>query len=221
MVVFLDVVLVENFVLDLLVLLAVGVCLRGGFRFWRVCLAALLGAVFYVLEFVVVWFTWIQWIISCLMVVVSFGFSGIKRFVWQVCLFYFVSFAFGGVSFGMMCLLNRNGFGVVDGAFVGNFNLIWVMLAAFMGFAWVVVVLKRKSRHVIEDVIISVGGRVVGVKVLLDTGNLLREPYGNRPVLIVEKRAVRDILDDGVWDSFHEVLSGELDLPVRYVFYSF
>lgn len=218
MVVYLDVVFLENFFMDLVILLAVGVCMKVGGKVWRICLAACTGAIFYILQFFVVWITWLQFLIGAFMVVISFGFSGIRILLKQLCLFYFVSFVFGGVSFGLMSCLNHGKFSIFDGAVVGNFSLAWIVLASIVGFILVLIVLRRKAKHVLVDVVISVGGREANARILLDTGNLLKEPYGGRPVMIVQKDAIRDIFDDVLIDRFHDILEGRDNIPIGMFF---
>lgn len=45
------------------------------------------------------------------------------------------------------------------------------------------------------------------MKVLLDTGNLLKEPYTGKPVIIVEKDALKMVLEEKISLNFKEIVN--------------
>ena len=214
MVVYLDVIFLENFFMNLIIILTVSICMKLGAKVWRMILAAAFGAIFYILEFFIIWITWFEFLLGAALVVISFVFHGIKAFLKQLCLLYFISFAFGGISFGLMNVLNREGYSIFDGAIVGNFNLSWLIVAVIIGFVLSIIVIRRRAKHVLADVTISVGGREADAKILLDTGNLLKEPYENRPVMIIQKDVASNILDSVIMDRLHDILRGAEVLPI-------
>lgn len=74
------------------------------------------------------------------------------------------------------------------GVLIGNFNLIFVFSSAFIGFSILYFILKDKNKQVFKKIIIGVENLEFEINLFLDTGNLLREPYTDKPVIIVEKK---------------------------------
>ena len=72
---------------------------------------------------------------------------------------------------------------------------------------------RKKKEHVFKDVVISINGVEKVIRLLLDTGNLLREPYTARPVMIVEKSALKGMFDNDVLDELREIFDGKRNIP--------
>ena len=218
MTIYLDVVFIENLGMNMAIILTEAVCIGGMKAFFRKFLGAILASLFYIITLVEPIASYFQVLVAFLVVRISFGRSRFWGLIKRVCLFYFISFLFGGVSFGLMSVLNHGKFSVFNGVIVGDFKWSWLVGSAVLGAIMVVIVIKKKARHVLVDVIISVHGKLAQFRILLDTGNLLREPYGNRPVMIIEKSTAQDFLEKEVFDSIHDFLVGKRELPVGMFF---
>lgn len=208
MTVYLDVVFLENFFMDFIILMTVGVCINCREKIWRILVSSCVGATFYILELFIYWITWFQFLLGAVMILISFGFHGVKRFFKLLCLFYLISLLFGGISFWIVNLINAGKLCIIDGAIIGKFNIAWIICGVVIGIMLAIIVLRRRYKHVVVDVVISVSGKEAKTKILLDTGNLLREPYQGKPVMIVEKSVVKDILDSQILNSFNDISTG-------------
>lgn len=76
-------------------------------------------------------------------------------------------------------------------------DISWpVLLFAALGFYLLLhMVFRQGARHgggELMDVTVSIGGKEQRVRVLHDTGNTLRDPVNAQPVLVLERRALRD-----------------------------
>lgn len=205
MTVYLDVVFLENFLMDFIILMTVAVCINCHEKIWRILISSCVGAAFYILEFFVYWITWFQFLLGAVMILISFGFHSIKRFIKLICLFYLISLLFGGISFWLMNLINAGKFNIIDGAIIGDFNIAWIICGVVVGIILAIIVLRRRYKHVVVNVVISVSGKEAKTKILLDTGNLLREPYQDKPVMIVEKKVFKGIIDNQILNSFFDI----------------
>ncbi len=170
--VYLDLLLLLNFLVDLLLLLGTN-CLAGHPMGWkRAVPAALLGAAY------AAWcvlpgfaflgnFLW-RLVSLALMSIIAFGISqsGLRRGV----LFVFLSMALGGIALG----LDRGGF------------LSIVLSAGGVCFLCLVGFRGRAGQQRYIPVTIHYGGQCVSLTALVDTGNTLRDPVSGRPVLVVE-----------------------------------
>lgn len=213
MVIYLDIIFLENSIMNILILLSMRGVLKNKKSIWRIILSAMVGALFYIIEFVISWISFIQVLIACLILIIAFGYSNIRTFFKQVCLFYFISLLFGGTSFWIMNLASNGKYSIHDGIIVGNFNLFFITISGIASLFLTAKFLNKKMRHVISSMVIILNGKKVLVNVLLDTGNLLREPYQNRPVLIIEKRALSGIVTDEVISCYHDIIMGKIKIP--------
>lgn len=209
MTVYLDVVFLENFVMNLVIILSEAVLLGGFKKFFRKFIASSILSVFYVATLFYSPIAMFQIVVAILAVWISFEPKSIKRLVKEVLLFYFISFIFGGLSFAMVSLFNNGKVTILDGVLVSDFSAFKVLLCGVLGAFLVVIFLKKKKDHVFKKIAIGLEEKEVEIKVLLDTGNLLREPYTGKPVIIVEKDVIKEILEENIVSSFQEIIKRE------------
>lgn len=206
MTVYLDVVFLENFVMNLVIILSEAVLLGGFKKFFRKVIASGILSVFYIATLFYSGIATFQIIVALFAVWISFEPKSIKKLIKELLLFYFISFIFGGLSFAMVSLFNNGKVTILDGVLVSDFSAFKVVLCGVLGAFLVVIFLKKKREHVFKEIVIGLEEKEALVKVLLDTGNLLREPYTGKPVIIVEKNAVKGILNSDIVSNFQEII---------------
>lgn len=206
MTVYLDVVFLENFVMNLVIILSEAVLLGGFKKFFRKIIASSILSLFYIATLFYSSVAIFQVIVALIAIKISFEPKSIKKLIKEVLLFYFISFIFGGLSFAMVSLFNNGKITILDGVLVSDFSAFKVFICGVLGAILVVAFLKKKKEHVFRKITIGLDGKEVDVKVLLDTGNLLREPYTGKPVIIVEKNAINEILEEDIVSNFYEII---------------
>lgn len=206
MTVYLDVVFLENFVMNLVIILSEAVLLGGFKKFFRKIIASSILSLFYIATLFYSSVAIFQVIVALIAIKISFEPKSIKKLIKEVLFFYFISFIFGGLSFAMASLFNNGKITILDGVLVSDFSAFKVLLCGILGAILVVAFLKKKKEHVFRKITIGLDGKKVDVKVLLDTGNLLREPYTGKPVIIVEKNAINEILEEDIVSNFYEII---------------
>lgn len=206
MTVYLDVVFLENFVMNLVIILSEAVLLGGFKKFFRKFIASIILSAFYIATLFYAEVAMFQIVAALIAVWVSFEPKSIKKLLKELLLFYFINFIFGGLSFAMVSLFNDGRVTVLDGILVSDFSAFKVLMCGVLGAFLVVFFLKKKRGHVFKDITIGLRGKEAIVKVLLDTGNLLREPYTGKPVIIVEKDAAKEIIDGDIVSDFQEII---------------
>ena len=178
--VYLDLLILLNFLVDLLLILGTNRLAGHPLGGKRGIPAALLGAV-YAGACVLPGFGFLAntlWrlVSLALMGGLAFGVSqsGIRRTI----LFVFLSMALGGIAMG----LNRGGFWSLV---LSAGGVCFLCLAGFRGKV-------RQQQYV--PVQIRCGDRHVSLTALVDTGNTLCDPVSGRPVLVVEGGVARQLL---------------------------
>lgn len=206
MTVYLDVVFLENFVMNLVIILSEAVLLGGFKKFFRKVIASSILSVFYIATLFYSGIAMFQVIVALGAIWISFEPKSIKKLIKELLLFYFISFIFGGLSFAMVSLFNDGKVTILDGVLVSDFSAFKVLLCGVLAAVLVVIFLRKKKEHVLKEIIVGLEGKEAVIRVLLDTGNLLREPYTGKPVIIVEKNAARGILSSDIVSDFQEII---------------
>lgn len=218
-VIYLDMVLLVNFAMDLVILWSVGFCLRLPLKFRRIAAAALVGALYAVmimlppLSFLANFA--IKILYSWLMLVIAFPWQSWQMLGKAVACFYLISFLAGGAVVGGVYLFQ-------DLGKVANYN--GVLALAGLPAAWLLIAVAvlclvstlgmavfrrhlQKSRHSLPVVMVF-GEEKIAARALVDTGNHLRDPLSQKPVLVAEEALLRSVLPRDIRCLFR--VSGEL-----------
>lgn len=208
--VYADVLWLVNFLLDLAILW--GTARFGSFlTSWpRLLLASALGAFYGVgLLFPALaplYAIPLPVLASVVMLLAAFGRLPWRRFGWLMACFYLLSLMMGGLVLALQALL---GWGLGRQA-----SLVWLLpallLAAAAGGVGVAGFRRMLRRFgLMSQVHISFGGQRVCLPCFLDTGNNLREPVGQRPVMLAELAALRHVLPPALWHGLRELYRTE------------
>ena len=107
MIVYVDVVFFENFILDFIILLATGIISNSKLKIWRLSISSFLGSICTVISFI---FNINEFILKILMsfliIFICFGFKNKKYFFKNLAVFYLTTITFGGASFMFLFLVN-------------------------------------------------------------------------------------------------------------------
>ena len=187
-----DLVWLLNFCFDAMLLWLVAIMLKRRVRVWRLMLAALVGSLLallvltpfaYIMSHVVT-----KLIISFFIVWICFGFYRSRFFIENVLAFYFATFVMGGGMIAFHFLLQSE-----MGSTLHSISISWLFVVVMFPALWMLskaqmgTIREKKLRfeHII-DVRVTCFGQTVLLKGLIDSGNQLRDPLTNAPVMIVE-----------------------------------
>lgn len=199
-VVYLDVLFLLNFVVDYLLLLAAARITGEPFSRLRLALGALMGGGYATAVFLpgCVWLSHPACKISAGigMVLVAYGAS--RRLLRLTLTFFASSAALGGVILGLQ-LLGTGGLTLENGVLYTGFDLRLLLVTVILSYAALSTVFRNVARHGGQrqdlcEAKVILCGQTARITVLLDTGNTLTDPVRNQPVLVVEGRALREIL---------------------------
>ena len=213
MTIYLDVVFIENLVMNLSVILSEAILLNSLNKLIRKIGSALFATAYYILTLIFPKLSGFQVFVGILIILIAFRPRNLKLLIKQVFLFYFINFVFAGTSFAVMCAFNKDKFSIFNGVVIGNFDVFKVFLAGIIAIIMLTYFFRKRSKHVFKDVVISISGKVKEIRLLLDTGNLLREPYTGKPVMIVEKNALKNVIDEELFNDLEKMLKGGEIIP--------
>ena len=213
MTIYLDVVFIENLVMNLSVILSEAILLNSLNKLIRKIGSALFATAYYILTLIFPKLSGFQVFVGILIILIAFRPRNLKLLIKQVFLFYFINVVFAGTSFALMCAFNKDKFSIFNGVVIGNFDVFKVFLAGIIAIIMLTYFFRKRSKHVFKDVVISISGKVKEIRLLLDTGNLLREPYTGKPVMIVEKSALKNVIDEELFNDLEKMLKGGEIIP--------
>ncbi len=220
MTIYVDIVFIENLIMNLSVIFVEAIVLNLVGKKFRKVIAGIIGSVFYILTLIFPFISSLQVIVTVILVKIAFDPYSLKILLKETFLFYCINFVFGGVSFALINLWNKGKVTILNGILFGKFNLIGICLSAIIGSVIIIIFLKKNKKNILRDAVIVVDGKEKKVRILFDTGNLLREPYTDKPVIIVEKNILKDLISGKVLDDLSNIINRKNEITYWNVYYS-
>ena len=103
---------------------------------------------------------------------------------------------------------------MVDGVYIGTYPLKIALLGGITGFiityvAFKVVKSRVTKNEIIYKVIVKFDEKELETNVMLDTGNMLKDPISGEAVVLIEKQKLYEIMPKNLLDNIEKVLGGE------------
>ena len=225
MTIYLDIVLLENVIMNYIILYATATIYKTQVRHIRILLSSIIGGIYAVVAFMGILPIYsnigLKILLSISMVYLSYNPSNIKVLIKELLLFYLTSFAFGGIAFALLYFVRPQDIFMKNGLFIGTYPIKIVFLGGIVGFMLILTVFKTiKGRISKKDmfckIIFEVQGEKKQLTAMIDTGNLLIEPITKKPVAIVEKNSLTEIIPSNILENIEKIISGEM-LELRWI----
>lgn len=191
--IYLDLILILNFIFDFLLILSVSIILRRNVSITRIMLGAFIGGLsiftlFLKLNSIQLFF--IKFIISIFMVLISFGYKTIKYTLKNMAFLYLSSMILGGFLYFLNIQFSYKNNGIVFYHNGLSINFIFLLIASPI----IIYIYVRESKNLKVNysnyykVNLYINDKVIKLNAYLDTGNKLTDPYKKRPIILVDKR---------------------------------
>lgn len=220
-VVYVDILLAINLAVDYLVLF--GTARLSGIRFLRRkgLIGALAGALYSLIilfdlpKFI---FVSTRFLISLIMVAVTFGNRKLSEFLKILIVFYICGFLFSGFMMVINSAVHADSFMIKGGVVYFDFSAIGIVVSGTAAF-FVTEILRRifKRGEPEGTFIVKVfyGGKHVVLKGFTDTGNNLSEPISGTPVAIADTDSIKKIIPEKMFSALKKSdLSTEYNLRI-------
>lgn len=219
MYVYAEYLLIENIIINFIILYVTKRITRTKTSKLRLFIAALIGSTYTLVSF----FPSLQFMgkfiikfsVSILMIIVAFNPEKLNQFFKQLSAFYMVAFAFAGAIIGIFYILNNN-FNLTRFSFKDSEEMIKFLIIG-IGVAILLIryILKFHQNKIskenfLTNISISLNDKEAKLIALIDTGNSLKEPISQRPVIIAEYNALECILPETMRNMY--LNKKELDL---------
>ncbi|WP_010096772.1 sigma-E processing peptidase SpoIIGA [Ornithinibacillus scapharcae] len=215
MTIYLDMVWILNFLLDLMLLLLTQALCREYTPKRRLVLGAIVASL---IVPITLYFpnTYISTVLgkilySILIIIVTFRYISVNRLVKQLLVFYFVSFSIGGGLFAVHYLLQNpvalSAAGVLSYSSGYGDPISWIFVV--IGFPFVYWFTKsRMDKHAIEkirynqlyEVTIHFHNKNFSTTGFIDSGNQLIDPLTRKPVIICDEPFLKQWFDHEEWN---------------------
>lgn len=155
--------------------------------------------------------------ISVLMIIIAFNPAKFKKFLKIFATFYVVSFVFAGASLALFYLTNVRIY-VGKGIFyIKDFPIKILVIAITL--SWILIKItwgyiqgKISKDNTYIPIVIKLNGKKVNIKALMDTGNSLKDPILNVPVIVVQFSAIKELLPIDIQGIFKRCKENNLDI---------
>ena len=218
MTIYLDIVFLENFLLNFIIIFSTSLITKSKTTLFKMVITSAFGSLFSISEYIYFGIKEnekfiFKFVLSIVMISMTFGFKK-KKLLFNLVVFYLVSLSFGGFSFATLFFINSEKIIIKNDMFLGISLLESIVIASIICFVLILVLIvclkiyEKKKSELIEIEIIN-NGKTHKVMALYDTGNLLKEPITQKDVIIVEKGELYDICDNNFLDSIKDILNGK------------
>lgn len=193
--VYIDFVLFLNFMFDFLLLMSVSVLLRRNTNINRIIIGSFIGSLTTILLFFKInnfELFCIKIFISLFMILASFGFKSIKYFFKNCIFLYLVSFFLGGILYSLNIQFSYKNSGLVFFHNGISVNVIFIIILSPIIIYFYVKQLKQLKNNYANyyNVRIKLFNKEYKLIGFLDTGHKLKDPYFNRPIILLNKNKI-------------------------------
>ncbi len=215
----------ENIVINFLILYVTAKFSKCSISSLRLLLGAAVGALFLILMLIMpdmkIYSTVLAKLaLSCVMIAVAFHIEGFGMFLRTMAVFYLITFMFAGAGFALL-YLNRSGEVLGNSAFMTFLPLAgarWTEIFYALAIAFILVMIfkekvidRLRREKLLVQIVIAFNKKAVTMWGLVDTGNSLRDPLTNMPVVVAEFNAIREILPEEIKNIFDSDMENDLD----------
>lgn len=207
--VYADITFIINFIMDFLILWATARLAKIPPAFKRIGLAALLGGIYavgYLLNGLDIFYCFPAKIIfSCLMILIAMPMDSWDEFKKVFLFFYAINFTVAGASIAFSYFIESEGLGRAS-------DYLWLVGAIVAALVIGVFGGRYISRHIVPSILrfgvqMRFEQKTCSGKGFLDTGNSLRDPLTNKPVIVAEYEFLKDCLPE----DFKKAIESQTD----------
>lgn len=218
--IYIDIIFLENLIMNSIIIYATSIILKVKAKTMRVIIASSIGSIYAIILYITnmkLYTSLIsKLILSIVMVYIAFNPQSAKKMCKQVLIFYLTSFVFGGVSLYLIYVIKPQDILMKNGMYVGQYALKVIMLGAIVAFIVIKISLKFiKTKFNPKDIYckirLKLDGRQVETNAMIDTGNFVKEPITNTPVVIVESTLLEEILPKEILNNLEKILIGDFE----------
>lgn len=203
MCVYVDILLILNTLVNYFILLAVQKITRTHQKKWRILLGATVGGISSLLLFLEslgVIMTLLKIATAILMTVITFGVKPIKQIVKKIFLLFAITFLFGGLMFAIYIFFDKDILIYTNGIVYFDVDLTFLVICSVVSYVVITLISKITDKKAPKSkeyyVTVENQCKTVSCTALVDTGNNLREPFSDYPVIMLEQGLFKKVFTE-------------------------
>ncbi len=213
--IYVDVLITLNILVNYFLLLAVRKITRSPVSRWRIALGSIVGGASSLLIFVEnlgMIMTLLKLLTALLMAVVTFGIKDVKSTLKKLFWLFSLSFIFGGLMLAVYIFFDTDILLYSNGIVYFDIDITFLVVCSVFSYIVISIIAKFTDKKAPKSkeyyTTIQYNGKTYSATALMDSGNMLREPFSNLPVIMVEK---------SVFNSFNILPEKTLLIPISTV----
>ena len=218
MTIYIDIVLIENLLMNYIILFATGVILKIPIKHVRLILASFVGAIYTIIAYIsglkIYSNFFLKFILSVIIIYIAFNPNQLKKLLKYTLMFYLTSFVFGGAAFALIYIVKPQEILENNELLLNSNSLTVIFISAIIAFIVVIIgfkIVKNKisAKDMYCDLKIKINDKNIETKAMIDTGNFLKEPITNTPVIVVEYTLLYDCIPKEILNHMESILGGD------------
>ena len=220
MTIYIDIVFIENIIMNYIILLATGLIVKIKIKHLRILASAAIGAIYTIIAYIMAMKIYsnilLKFLLSIIIVYVAYNPQTMKKMWKEVLFFYLTSFLFGGVAFALIYVLKPQDILMKNGLFLGTYPLKTICISAIIAYIIIInsfklIKSKISKKNMYCKLKVYIDEKEIETTAMIDTGNLLKEPISNTPVVIVERSVLYDVLPKQILNNLEAILGGDFE----------
>ncbi len=198
--VYIDLILLLNFIIDFLILVTISIILRRNAKMKRILFSTFIGSLSILILFInmnnFLLFLY-KLILSSILILIAFGYKDIKYFFNNLLYFYTTSIILGGFLYFLNIQIGYEKVGIT---FINNnFKLNFLVVGIFSPVILYIYTKQIKELRLFYtnrkkvNVYLN-NNKIVELNGYVDSGNMLTEPYGGKYVIIAHNKEISDYM---------------------------
>lgn len=192
--IYIDILFFINLTYDFLILNAVNIVLRRNINVYRIFFGSIIGSISTFSIFLPVLNNMLVTImLSTLMLLVTFKYKDIIYLKNNIIYFYMISVIFGGMLYLLNLKFNKY-YSIKDiynQKIIINFIGI-IIISPIIYFLYIYTYKNNKVNHDnYYELKYSFNNKLININAFYDSGNLIKDPYKGRPVILINKKILR------------------------------
>ena len=218
MTIYLDIIFLENLILNYIILIAVSIITKTKIKYIKTFMASLIGSVYaifyYLFRMNLIFEFFMKILLSVIMVYVSYWPKNLKECLKKIIIFYLTSFVFGGGAIAIIYMVNSGRISIQNGIIIGSYSINTILIGISIAFIIIVISFKLVKAKISKkdlfcDIKIKINKKMIRTTAMIDTGNMLKEPITNIPVIVVEKDILNKAIPEVILKNIECILGGD------------
>lgn len=208
MIIYIDIFLIENTILNLIVLVSTVYVSKINIRFYKLVILSFIGSIYTIIEmyiFSLYYNSVLKLIIKILVIIVCVILvckGTLKEKVKFMFVFFMISFIYSGISYFVIYNFNVFSIKYIGISFVVSFILCYIFSKINNN--------GLNSKNRICNIEVYINNKNLKLQALIDSGNMVKDPVGGRDVIIIESDELKNVFDINYLNFLKGITEGKL-----------